>query len=279
MTPTCTQSVIPRRSPPCHPLSFSAISWLARILQIARRSHGRRRLTAACFAAFALACCAPTCAQTVAGRAARTASAADSFQALVAEASQRSGIPASWIRAVMQAESAGNPRALSPKGAMGLMQIMPATWASLRVRYGLGADPFDPHDNILAGAAYLRELRDRYGSPDFIAAYNAGPARYDDHLATGRTLPAETRAYAAFIARKIDRGSTGGAIALASRDRSWTEAPLFVARSEGRVVASEASADLRPTRQSSGSALGDWAALAPQANGLFVRTSDQKTER
>jgi soluble lytic murein transglycosylase-like protein len=76
---------------------------------------------------------------------------------------------------------------------MGLMQIMPETWATLRLRYGLGADPFDPHDNILAGAAYLRELHDRYGSPGFLAAYNAGPARYEDHLATGQPLPAETR--------------------------------------------------------------------------------------
>ena len=53
---------------------------------------------------------------------------------------------------------------------MGLMQIMPKTWTELRARYGLGADPYDPHDNILAGAAYIRELHDRYGSPGFLAA-------------------------------------------------------------------------------------------------------------
>ena len=75
----------------------------------------------------------------------------------------------------MQAESGGDARALSPKGAMGLMQIMPGTWAELRLRYGLGADPYDPHDNITAGAAYLREMHDRYGEPGFLAAYNAGP--------------------------------------------------------------------------------------------------------
>ena len=86
------------------------------------------------------------------------ATAADPIAAVVAEASQRFGIPASWIRAVMQVESFGDVRALSPKGAMGLMQIMPETWAALRSRYGLGADPYDAHDNILAGAAYLREL-------------------------------------------------------------------------------------------------------------------------
>ena len=87
---------------------------------------------------------------------------------------------------------------------MGLMQIMPQTWSGLRLRYGLGANPYDPHDNILAGAAYLRELHDRYGAPGFLAAYNAGPARYDDHLATGRPLPAETRAYVS-CPRAIDR--------------------------------------------------------------------------
>ena len=53
---------------------------------------------------------------------------------------------------------------------MGLMQIMPKTWIELRARYGLGADPYDPHDNILAGAAYIRQLHDRYGSPGFLAA-------------------------------------------------------------------------------------------------------------
>ena len=73
---------------------------------------------------------------------------------------------------------------------MGLMQIMPKTYAELRARHRLGPDAYDPRDNILAGAAYLREMLDRYGSPGFLAAYNAGPLRYDQHLATGRPLPA-----------------------------------------------------------------------------------------
>jgi soluble lytic murein transglycosylase-like protein len=76
-------------------------------------------------------------------------------------------IPAQWIRAVMQLESAGDGRAISPKGALGLMQIMPSTWVELSVRYGLGIDPFDAHDNIMAGAAYLREMHDCFGSLDF----------------------------------------------------------------------------------------------------------------
>ncbi len=83
------------------------------------------------------------------------------FASFVAEASQRFGIPATWMRAVIRAESFGEVRAVSPKGAMGLMQIMPETWADLRRRYHLDANPFDLDDNIIAGAAYLRELHDR----------------------------------------------------------------------------------------------------------------------
>lgn len=119
----------------------------------------------------------------------------------IAAASQRFGIPETWIRAVMRAESAGDRHAVSHRGAMGLMQVMPATWAGLRAQHGLGADPFAPQDNILAGAAYLREMLDRFGSvPLMLAAYNAGPRRVEAHLATGQLLPAETRAYVATLA-------------------------------------------------------------------------------
>ena len=76
---------------------------------------------------------------------------------------------------------------------------MPGTWRDMRAAYRLGADPYDPRDNIFAGAAYLRILYDRFGYPGLFAAYNAGPARYADHLATGRRLPAETIAYAAAV--------------------------------------------------------------------------------
>ena len=87
----------------------------------------------------------------------------------------------------------------SRAGAMGLMQLMPETWAELRDRYALGSNPYDPHDNILAGAAYLRELYERHGYPNLFAAYNAGPARLDDYLFNGRPLPDETRAYLAAL--------------------------------------------------------------------------------
>lgn len=107
------------------------------------------------------------------------------FTAFISEASKRFAVPEHWIRAVMRVESGGKLRARSQKGAMGLMQIMPKTWAELRARYSLGSDPYDPRDNILAGTAYIRELHDRYGAPGFLAAYNAGPSRYEKHLASG----------------------------------------------------------------------------------------------
>ena len=125
----------------------------------------------------------------------------DRWRSTIAEAAQRYDIPESWIRAVLQAESGGDPHAVSPKGAMGLMQIMPGTWAELRGQLGLGTNPFDPHDNIFAGTAFLRAMSDRYGYPGLFAAYNAGPARYDQHLKTGTPLPAETQRYIAALAR------------------------------------------------------------------------------
>ncbi|MEH3036038.1 MAG: lytic transglycosylase domain-containing protein [Sphingomonas adhaesiva] len=156
----------------------------------------------------------------------------DPYAGHIAEASRRFGIPAAWIRAVMRAESAGDPQAVSHAGAIGLMQVMPATWENLRVRHRLGADPYDPRDNILAGTAYLRELHDRYGSVvAMLAAYNAGPGRYEASLA-GRPLPSETRAYIAAIAPDIDGGDLTGTIVVAAADPfAWTRAPLFVAPS------------------------------------------------
>jgi len=125
----------------------------------------------------------------------------------IAEASQRFGVPEGWITAVMRAESAFDPRATSPKGAMGLMQLMPNTWSALRARLGLGLDPYDPRDNILAGARYLRDLYDQFGAAGFLAAYNAGPERYVDFLVRGRTLPEETRVYVANVSSAIDHST------------------------------------------------------------------------
>jgi soluble lytic murein transglycosylase-like protein len=170
----------------------------------------------------------------------------------VADAARRFGIPEAWIWAVMQVESAGNSRAVSRAGAMGLMQIKPGTWAQLRARHGLGTDPFDVRDNITAGAAYLREMYDRYGDPSaMLAAYNAGPGRYDDHLSRGRPLPAETVAYLARLGSVTGTASVSGLAAVAPLDRfAWRRSALFVrmsaatyeadtARSEGEHAAAE----------------------------------------
>lgn len=129
----------------------------------------------------------------------------------VREASQRFGLPERWILAVIRTESAGAVRAVSSAGAMGLMQLMPGTWARQRARYGLGGDPFDPRDNIIAGTAYLREMFDRYGAGGFLAAYNAGPGRYEQWRDKGRPLPLETRRYVAAITALLQPGRVAGA--------------------------------------------------------------------
>lgn len=113
------------------------------------------------------------------------------------QVAQRVGLPEEMVRAVLRAESGGDPRAISRAGAMGLMQLMPDTWRELRSDLSLGHDPFAPADNLLAGATYLRRLYDRYGLPGALAAYNAGPGRYDAYLTRGRPLPLETRRYVA----------------------------------------------------------------------------------
>lgn len=122
------------------------------------------------------------------------------WNATIQAASRRFGVPVSWIKAVILAESGGrlmlNGAPLtSPAGAMGLMQVMPTTYADLRLRYGLGADPYEPIDNIMAGTGYLAELYRRFGFPGLFAAYNAGPQRYQQHLQTGDPLPDETISY------------------------------------------------------------------------------------
>jgi hypothetical protein len=144
----------------------------------------------------------------------------------------------------------------------------------LRSRDGLGVDPFDPHDNILAGAAYLREMHDRYGSPGFLAAYNAGPQRYEEYLATGRELPSETQLYAAILAPMIGETQGGGSLAITRRAIAWQDAALFPAR-DPRGSSAGSSSLLPPSNRASvGRSLTGEFALRPRAEGLFVgRTS------
>lgn len=152
----------------------------------------------------------------------------------VREAAQRFGIPERWILAVIRVESAGRTRAMSSAGAMGLMQLMPGTWARQRARFGLGSDPFDPRDNILAGTSYLREMYDRYGAQGFLAAYNAGPGRYEQWRDRGRNLPLETHRYVAAIAP------------LLQRDRLFAAATLPSARASSEVPPQPPTGPARP---------------------------------
>jgi soluble lytic murein transglycosylase-like protein len=213
-----------------------------------------------------------------AAHAARTSSVAhhanglpvDLFAAFIAEASKRFALPEHWIRSVMRIESAGEVRARSPKGAMGLMQIMPQTWSDLRVRYELGADPYDPRDNILAGAAYIRELYDRYGAPGFLAAYNAGPGRYESHLTTGRPLPGETRDYVAMLVPMIEGKQANRKIGAVAAARMLARSPLFVVRSSRRSPNNRPSPGVRPDRPSNVRPVVDLSTLVPQPGNLFV---------
>jgi hypothetical protein len=165
-----------------------------------------------------------------------TSTSPDSITTAIAEASQRFGVPQAWIRAVMRVESAGNPAAVSSAGAVGLMQVMPETFADLRAKLGLGGDPFAVRDNILAGAAYLRRMFDRYGSPGFLAAYNAGPGRWEAHLAGGQPLPKETVAYLVRLAPLM--GFDAGEASMIGRSIG-TVAPrrpsIFVQLGDGRI--------------------------------------------
>jgi soluble lytic murein transglycosylase-like protein len=127
------------------------------------------------------------------------------YSNLIAEHSRLQGVRADLVRAVMQVESAFNPNARSPKGALGLMQLMPSTIRQFGV-----SNPFNPAENVRAGVAYLRSLLDRYQDNEelALAAYNAGPGAVDKH---GQTVPPyrETRNYVAQInhmaARPIEK--------------------------------------------------------------------------
>ena len=126
----------------------------------------------------------------------------DRWTPTIKAAAEKFGIAEDWIKAVMRMESGGRTLLAdkkpitSNKGAMGLMQVMPATYRDMQQQHGLGGNPYDPHDNIFAGAAYLSWLHDKYGYPKMFAAYNAGPGAVE----AKRKLPDETRAYVKGIA-------------------------------------------------------------------------------
>ncbi len=167
--------------------------------------------------------------------------ASDPWGPYIVEAAAKFDVPERWIREVMRQESGGRlygrngDLVTSGAGAMGLMQVMPATYDEIRGRYPeLGGDPYDPHNNIMAGTAYIREMYDIYGSPGFLAAYNAGPGRLDDYLTRNRTLPEETRRYVASIGPKIagsspSRSSPGEQYAMNAVPFSIPDGPRYAA--------------------------------------------------
>jgi D-alanyl-D-alanine carboxypeptidase len=160
----------------------------------------------------------------------------DPWGPYIREAAARYRVPERWVRAVMQQESGGEQQATSPVGAMGLMQVMPTTYDELRVRHRLGDDPYDPHNSILAGTAYIREMYDRFGAPGFLAAYNAGPDRVDSYLAGRAVLPDETVNYLAAITPNLgaDVPRSGPfAVASARSGRPTRYAPTIASLAAG----------------------------------------------
>ncbi|HEY2033217.1 MAG TPA: lytic transglycosylase domain-containing protein [Rhizomicrobium sp.] len=131
----------------------------------------------------------------------------------VAAAARRFAVPKTWLYAVMQLESGGctmlsqTRPIVSSAGAMGLMQLMPDTYGEMRRQIGLGADPFDPHDNIFAAAAYLHWLKTKYGYPAMFAAYNDGPGNLEARLRDAGLLPQETQNYLIRINAKLSPGT------------------------------------------------------------------------
>jgi hypothetical protein len=210
-------------------------------------------------------------------------SAYQRVERFIAEAAARFNIPIAWIKAVMSVESAHDPQATSPKGAMGLMQIMPKTYADLRAKHGLGGDPYNPRDNILAGTAYLREMHDRYGSPGFLAAYNAGPDRYENYLTRGHGLPAETRAYVSKVRAKlgVEQEERTQRVKLATTEETaWNKGPLFFVQEiidqlvpKSPPMGNQSSSGLQIHRTSNVRSTADVTALVPQQQGIFVHRS------
>lgn len=252
------------RNGPLH--SFPAMDSPMRALNSCRRMTPRLFSIGAAAALTLLAADTRTCAAPLETQHAQFTNAHEHY---VVEASQRFSIPASWIRAVIQVESAGNALAVSPKGASGLMQLMPETWSDLRSKYQLGDNPFDPHDNVLAGTAYLREMLDRFGTSGFLAAYNAGPTHFEGYLAGRWPLPGETKQYLSALAQLLPDLPIESIVEGSRSAERWRFAGLFVGQStmpstSNDVTACHNKPTLLPVQHR---------ALIPQSNGLFVPSS------
>ena len=207
---------------------------------------------------------------------------------MVEEAARRFNLPPSWVRGVMRMESGGQTMLsgrpiTSSAGAMGLMQVMPETFAAMTQRYGLGSDPYEPRANILAGAAFLREMYDRYGAAHFLAAYNAGPGRVDDHLRSGRPLPPETQRYVQTLAPQL-LGDTGEGIGSSPEVQDLTSveamrrAALAPSRRALRLPASPEAAPLFVAANARVSRDGSAPDVQPN-DALFIRLAHQDQRR
>jgi len=189
------------------------------------------------------------------------------LQQAINEASARFNLPERWIVEVIRAESNGNARAVSHAGAQGLMQIMPGTWRYLRTRLSIGTNPFAVRDNVMAGSAYLRELYDRFGFPGCLAAYNAGPGRYQSYIDGRRGLPRETVNYVRIITSRLGRKSlpvTGGKQNPNKKAAVSPAASSLFVRKPG---AAEKQAEGQSERSKPASSL--------QSDNLFVRSSKE----
>ena len=158
--------------------------------------------------------------------------------------------------AVADVESAGGRHQVSDAGAVGIMQLMPETASD----YGV-TDRCDPESNIRAGVRYLKKLYGEFDDPLLmLAAYNAGPGRYDDYLETGRALPAETRAYVAALAPLLGGGTASEAQMVAhALPPDWRDAALFVVRSEQQIASG------MPGSAPGSAAPADWIIVTPGA--------------
>jgi len=161
----------------------------------------------------------------------------ENLQSFFEEASAQSGIPVGILHGVASAESSFNPGAISPAGALGVMQLMPGTAKEL------GINPYDPQQNIMGGARYLRQMYDKYGDwPLAFAAYNAGPGAVDaaikqagsaDFDAIAPYLPKETREYVPKVFSSINRpAAMGGGGMSAAEKRQYDAAVRIVAMHE-----------------------------------------------
>jgi len=270
--PLADQAATARSGGPGRPLGrrLGALPWMGASTVAGCPRAGRRALLAGLILPLLLSSVGTADAQSNAPLASspRITQADDPFGGLVTEAAQRFDLPTAWIRAVMLVESNDDARAVSPKGAIGLMQVMPGTYQDMRLRYGLSADPFQPHDNIIAGTAYLREMLDCYGMSGFLAAYNAGPQQYDEHLATGRALPAETILYVARITPMLSGVQTGDRLLAPSATVDWSRSPLFAGQyTAGAEISSNS---LQSGNSATALSPADVAALAPQSTGMFA---------